>query len=507
MIKSIGSNWALNALQIGVLMLLTPFVLRTVGDAQNGTWITIVSMTGILRLLVLGVPMASVKSIAEARGRGDLAGVNRAVSTCLAITLGMGAVALAIGGLQRGAFETGYLSGALGEGLTDAQRDAAAFAFTLTAAQVAAAFATRLPYGILEAHDDFPVRNALMAGELLLRAGLIVFLLPRAPTLDTLAWILVATMVAEFAGSWLAVVLRHRGVRLSLASFDRSLVKGILSFSVFAMLLNVGTLLAFRCDALVIGYFIDAEATTQFDMGNKFFEPLLGFVIGIGAVVMPMATRLKAAGRTTELAPALLKWSKISFLLVLFVGLFLLILGPQFLGVWVGPEFRGPAGQVLQVLMLSFLAFMPVRGVALPVLMGLGQPVRPAVALVVMGVVNVIVSVALVKPLGLLGVALGTAIPNVVFSLFVASLACRELGLGSFAFARYVLLRPLVAALPAALALVAYGRFVEVDTWPELIVGGALLAVAYGAGVLLLGLRHDTLIQLPGPLARLTRSA
>ena len=50
-IRSIGSNWALNALQIGVLMLLTPFVLRTVGEEQNGTWITIVSMTGILRLL------------------------------------------------------------------------------------------------------------------------------------------------------------------------------------------------------------------------------------------------------------------------------------------------------------------------------------------------------------------------------------------------------------------------------------------------------------------------
>ena len=507
MIRSIGSNWALNALQIGVLMLLTPFVLSTVGEEQNGVWITIVSMTGILRLLVLGVPMASVKSIAEARGRGDLAGVNRAVSTCLAITLGMGLVALAIGWLQRGAFESGYLAGTLGEGLTDAQREAARFAFLLSAAQVAAAFATRLPYGILEAHDDFPVRNGLMAGELLLRFGLVALLLPRAPTLDTLAWILVATMVAEFLGSWLAVALRHRGVRLSLASFDRSLVRGVLSFSVFAMLLNVGTLLAFRCDALVIGYFIDAEATTQFDMGNKFFEPLLGFVIGIGAVVMPLATRLKAAGRTAELAPVMLKWSKISFSLVLFVGLFLLVLGPAFLGVWVGPEFVGPAGQVLQVLMASFLVFMPVRGVALPVLMGLGQPVRPASALVVMGVVNVIVSVALVKPLGLLGVALGTAVPNVAFSLFVAAIACKELGIRPFAFARYVVLRPLAASVPALLALLAYERLVAVDTWLDLVLGGALLTATYGAGLLLIGLRKDALIRLPAPLARLTRSA
>ncbi|MFM7296209.1 MAG: hypothetical protein ACKO4Q_03190, partial [Planctomycetota bacterium] len=64
MIRSIGSNWALNVLQVVVLMFLTPFTLRTLGAEQNGVWVTVVSLTGVLRLLVLGVPMASVKSIA-----------------------------------------------------------------------------------------------------------------------------------------------------------------------------------------------------------------------------------------------------------------------------------------------------------------------------------------------------------------------------------------------------------------------------------------------------------
>ena len=104
MIRSIGSNWALNALQVVVLMFLTPFTLGVLGAGQNGVWVTVVSLTGVLRLLVLGVPMASVKSIAEARGRKDSAGVNRAISTCLAITLGMGVVALALGWAQLEAF-------------------------------------------------------------------------------------------------------------------------------------------------------------------------------------------------------------------------------------------------------------------------------------------------------------------------------------------------------------------------------------------------------------------
>lgn len=503
MIRSIGSNWALNALQVVVLMFLTPFTLRTLGAEQNGVWVTVVSLTGLLRLLVLGVPMASVKSIAEARGRKDVAGVNRAIATCLAITLGMGALALALGWLQLEAFEHGYLDGALGAGLTPEQRAAAQVAFVLAATQVAAAFVLRLPYGVLEAHEDFTTRNGIMAVELLARAGLTVLLLPADPDLATLAGILVATMVLEFALAWLAIRSRHAGVRFSLASFDRSLVRGILSFSVFAMLLNVGTLLAFRCDALVIGRWLDAAATTQFDLGAKFFEPLAGFVIGIGAVVMPTATRLKASGKVEDLRPVLLRWTRISFLLVLAIGAFLLLFGPEFLALWVGPELAGPAASVLRVLMASFLVYLPVRGVALPILMGLGQPVKPTFALLVMGVVNVGLSIALVGPLGLVGVALGTALPNVLFSLFVATLACRELAVPAREFLGYAFGKPLLGALPAVALVLGYKRLVEIDTWAELVAGGVLCTGALGLVWVLFVLRKDPWITLPGPLARL----
>jgi len=507
MLKSIGSNWALNALQIVVLMFLTPFTLRTLGADQNGVWVTVVSMTGVLRLLVLGVPMASVKSIAEARGRGDVAGVNRALSTCLAITLGMGVAAFALGWAQLEAFQHGYLDAALGAALSPAQRDDALAAFVLAASQVAAAFVLRLPYGVLEAHDDFTVRNGIMALELFARAGLTIALLPRSPDLATLASILVATMLLEFVLARLAIARRHAGVRFSLASFDRSLVRGILSFSVFAMLLNVGTLLAFRCDALVIGAWLDAEATTQFDIGNKFFEPLTGFVIGIGAVVMPAATRLKAGGKLADLRPVLLRWTRISFSLVLAVGVFLLLFGPEFLALWVGPEFAGPAGAVLRVLMVSFLVYLPVRGVALPILMGLGQPARPAAALLAMGVVNVALSIALVGTHGLLGVALGTALPNAAFSLFVAAIACRELGVPPREFLGYAFGKPLVGALPAVALALAYKQAVSVDTWIELVVGGALCTSALALTWVVFVLRNDPWITLPGPLARFGRRA
>jgi peptidoglycan biosynthesis protein MviN/MurJ (putative lipid II flippase) len=138
----------------------------------------------------------------------------------------------------------------------------------------------------------------------------------------------------------------------------------------------------------------------------------------------------------------------------------------------------------------------------LPILMGLGQPAKPAAALLAMGVVNVGLSIALVGPLGLVGVALGTALPNIAFSLFVATLACRELAVPAREFLGYAFGRPLLGALPAIALVLAFKQLVAIDTWTKLIAGGMLSTAALGVVWLFFVLRNDPWITLPGPLAR-----
>src|SRR2546427_2200056 len=150
----------------------------------------------------------------------------------------------------------------------------------------------------------------------------------------------------------------------------------------------------------------------------------------MAAVVMPTTTRLKPQGRMLELRAIFLRWSKIAFCLTMIVGLFLIVLGPRFIGWWIDASFEGPAGVVLQILMISSLIFLPVRGVALPVLMGLGKPVLPSLTFLGAGVLNLVLSLVLAGPLGLAGVALGTVIPNDVLAPVVLVVACRGLGLG-----------------------------------------------------------------------------
>ena len=472
MFKSVASNWILNLLQIAALLWLPLFILHSLGPDTNGLWVAIVSYTGILSLLILGVPMASVRAIATAVAQGSIEAERRAISTCMGICCAFGAAALLCAGLLYLLFDASVLQRAGAAPLAPETISGARIAFFVVAAQIACGFVMRLPYGILEAHGEFVQRNLVMGGEVLLRVTLTTLLLSWRPELPMLALVLVASMLFEFAGALAFVRSRHPGLSFSLRSFDRASVHSILTFSVFALLLNVGSLLAFRLDGLVITAHLPLSDATDFDFGNKFFDPLMQFLISIGAVLMPAATRLEAGGDAGELRAVFLRWSRIALSIVLMVSIYLYVLGPAFLGIWVAPEYSERSGPVLRVLTLSFLFYLPVRGVAVPVLLGIGKPRGPAIALLVMGLLNLGLSLALVQPMGILGVALGTAIPNVLFALFALYLACRELSISSADLLTRVLARPLLAAIPLALLLAFYEHHHPVRSWTTLIASG-----------------------------------
>src|SRR5437016_9991319 len=96
-LRNVGSNWLITVVTVCAAYLLTPFTLHTLGDAGYGTWTLITSISGYLALLVLGVPMASVRYFAEHVATGDTRSLNQAISSCTGLYLLLGLIALVVG--------------------------------------------------------------------------------------------------------------------------------------------------------------------------------------------------------------------------------------------------------------------------------------------------------------------------------------------------------------------------------------------------------------------------
>ena len=82
MLRNVGSNWALTLVTIAATYVLTPFIFDTLGREGYGTWTLITAMTGYIGLLALGVPMASVRYLAQHVAEKDPRKMNRAIGSC-----------------------------------------------------------------------------------------------------------------------------------------------------------------------------------------------------------------------------------------------------------------------------------------------------------------------------------------------------------------------------------------------------------------------------------------
>jgi O-antigen/teichoic acid export membrane protein len=461
MFKNIGSNWLLMLATMASAYFLLPFTLRCLGNDQYGTWLLITSFTGYLGLLVLGVPMASVRYITHDASIGDYPAMNKTIATCAGMYLLIGAASLVIGVGLLVVFEWAY-------DVPVAFRNTARIAYLIVVSTTSVSFFAQMPHGIMASYHDFVGRNMVQTGSILVKVLFTVVLLTWKPSLMVLAFVLLVPVILESGIMWMLVSRKYPEVKLNLSLFDWKTMRQIFSFSVFVLVLNIGIQLSFQTDSLVIGKLLNINQIPYYAVANTIMVYAMQFVIGIAAVVMPMATRLQAQGHQDQLKRLFFKWSKITFSLTLLGGLFLLVFGPELIRAWIGSSFATPAGIVLQVLMLSALVFLPIRGVALPILMGIGRPRSATVAFLLAGVLNLILSVVLARPLGLLGVAVGTAIPNVFFGLVLLIICAKELNFRIREYLSRVVLLPLAGAVPVAAALVWCDRGLHLRGFPGL---------------------------------------
>src|SRR5205823_826790 len=122
------------------------------------------------------------------------------------------------------------------------------------------------------------------------------------------------------------------------------------------------------------------------------------------------------------------------------------------------------------------------QSVASRILYGMGKLKLFARLALVEAVVNLGLSLALVGPLGLVGVAVAVAVPNVLFCLFVIVYACRTLGVTVRDYLFTSWLKPLCAACMPA---VIWRLLVPAEpTWASIALGVAAGLGPYACVVL-----------------------
>jgi O-antigen/teichoic acid export membrane protein len=305
--------------------------------------------------------------------------------------------------------------------------------------------------GVVTALQRFDLSNGLEITSTTLRTMAIVLVLSHGRGLITLALVQLSFgILAGLAYVVLAFLLYPR-LTIQFGRCDKENLKLIFTFSSYAFLLQASAYLIFYTDSVVISAFLPVSAVTFFVIAGNLVAYSRGLLSGISMVSSPIASSLEAQGRLSELRRVLVKGARFGSMVFLPIGISFLIRGRSFIGLWMGASYAAMSGNVLMILTLAQL-FAAGNQAPGSMTLGISKHKGMVPAILVEGLCNLGLSIALVRSYGIVGVAIGTALPNLVTQLIFWPWYIRRVyGIQPISYMLSTWLRPGFAAIPFAL--------------------------------------------------------
>jgi O-antigen/teichoic acid export membrane protein len=162
----------------------------------------------------------------------------------------------------------------------------------------------------------------------------------------------------------------------------------------------------------------------------------------------------------------------------------LVVLGKSVIEAWVGARYVAQSYPVL-LLMLLPSTLMMAQGASTRVLFGMAQHKVLSIVTFVEGVLNILLSVILVRHYGIVGDAVGTAIPlTATMVFFLPGHVCRKLQIPVRTYLREAYLLPMMVCMPAIAALLLMKRWFVPHTYAELAIHLVVVGSVYGSTLL-----------------------
>ena len=474
-----GAGFSVAALAVGIIfgLFLTPYLVRALGEASYGVYTLASLFAGWCGLLDFGLTTTTSRYVTSFFTRRDFRGLNEIGSTAIILFGGISALVLLLACCAFG------LAALYGDSFDETGALGAALFFS------GASFAvSKISDGVLGIVKG-SLRQDLTGGAVFIFR--VLFGVVNFAVLyfgGRVIALCVGNFILTFAQLLAYVVILRRSspfFHFSLRSFRRARVRTLFSYSFFTFLTQAGEIAVNRSDLLVI-----SALMTLSDVGryNLVVVTLVSYFHSFLSEASSWETnwfaRLSASGRE----PGVTRYSeefyrsrsvilRVSTYFAVFIAFGLLAFGRAFIERWIGADYLA----TFPALIVCVVALGLYRGaseVNARTLLGIARHRILGYGAIIHGVLNIVLSVLFVKlGLGLVGVALGAAVPGAaIHLLWIPNATCRICGERRRAYWR----AQLTALSIAASALLVPALCVRLWVAPEYFRIAALAILSLG---------------------------
>lgn len=483
-----------------IAMAYTPIVLRLLGQSEYGLFTLVVSLVGYLGLAPLGLTSAYMRLHARYRAAADALALARLNAMFLIVLSGLGVAVLA-GGLLLAA----YAEVILGSSVQASEIGTSRALFSLLSVGVAVS----MPLAVFEfqviAAERFVFQKVLIISRNLLVPIAVLPLLYAGYGSVAMAS---AIVVANFGAQVYTTVFCYRslGMRFAFHGMRVSVLREVIVFSSYVFVGVVVDQINWNVDKYLIGLEWGTAPVAVYAIASLLVMYFMSLSAAVSGVFTPRIHQMIAAQADDHALTLLFaRVGRIQFVLLAGVLVVFVLFGQPFILLWAGQEY-GQSYVIALVLMIP---------VTVPLIQNLGIEIQRAKnrhrfrswVYLAIAAGNVIGSILLIREIGPVGAAVGTAASLLIGNGLVMNwYYSARLGLDMRYFWSEIM-RLLPAVAPAILVGLAFALSLDTRRPPNLISGVLLVGLTYCMAMWRFGLDADerALIRIPPARARWLR--
>ena len=385
---------------------LTPFMIRMLGDESYSLYKVMQSFAGPLVMFNLGVSTIVTRAIVKYETLEEHNPKEKQNTLALAMltSIAMSVLVSIVGCIMCAAVPSVYGANYSGKMIRQGQ-----IIFMIFVLSTVFHLLTDVFNGCAIGHERFAVNSGLALLKNVLRVPLIVIVLAMGgnAVVVTVVDCAVAFVILASASGFTFFVLKERP---KLTYFAKRELLEMFSFSAAILMQAIVNQVNNNVDTMLLGAMVSERwIITMYSSALLVYGTYNSIVSVMSSFFLPKATRLITSRATgEELTDFVIKPGRYQAMIAVAIVVGFAVLGKSFITIWIGKQYLDA---YYIILMLMIPVTIPlVENTAISILDASLKRIYRSVVLVVMAIINVFISVILIKQFSFWGAAMGTVI-------------------------------------------------------------------------------------------------
>lgn len=465
-------------------LLLTPFIIRTLGQAEYGVYKLSASVVAYLLLLDLGVGNAITRYIAKFRASGEKEQSQKFLGVATIYYTVIALVALIAGVVLIAVFPKAFA-----KGLTASEIKLGQELLFITMINAAVTLGTAAYNNVIIAYERFTVSKGVPIIQIIVRMALTVVMLKGGfGSVGIVMVNLLMTVVCR--GFFIIYVLFRLKLRPKFKGIEISFVKEIILYSSMILIQMIATQLNATVDQILIGSLVASSAAilAVYSVGTQVTQYFQSMGTAFTGVLMPGIVKMVESGVDSKtLTDEMIRIGRIILIVLGLIWGGFLACGQQFITLWAGAD-NSNAYFVAVILMTAYM-FILTESIGTQILWAMNQHKEQAILKGIIVLLNILLTVVLIKWQPLIGATIGTFISLVLGDVVVMNVIFRKklkMNLGYYYKGLTKGILPCIA-VATAVGFVAK-HFLKNGGWISLLLEVAIICLVYAVCILMFGM-------------------